>query len=262
MLRLKMAAGLAGTIVFGALLAGEAWCATPVSPAALPHGPGSLAGIWAVDGYKSTVKFGSRELIQRTESGELPPLKPWAADLLEQRISDADAGHPYATTKSQCLPAGVPQVMFGPGALPFQFIETPGQMTILIEEFGNFRIIRMNAKHQEDPDPSFMGDSIGHWEGDTLVVDTIGLTDRTTIDQVGMPHSDALHVVERFRRVSQDYIDLVVTIDDPKTFTRTWTAETAFKAVTQGRIEEDVCENNRNPVDANGRSTIQLQSSP
>jgi hypothetical protein len=224
---------------------------------AVPKGPGSVAGIWHPEGYLSSQYAGSSELVLRTPDGQLPPLQPWAAQLLEDRIKAADSGHPYATTKSQCLPAGVPQVMFGPG-LPIQILETRGQVSMLVEEFRNFRIIRMNAQHRQDPDPSYFGDSVGHWEGDTLVVDTIGLTDKTTLDQVGMPHSGELHVVERYRRTSRDRLELAVTIEDPKTFTRPWTAKTSFKWAPKELLVEEICDNNRNPPDAEGRSTIQM----
>jgi hypothetical protein len=147
---------------------------------------------------------------------------------------------------SKCLPAGVPQMMFGP-RLPLQILETPGQVTILVEPLTNFRIIYLNEPHSEDPDPSFMGESVGHWEGDTLVVDTIAQLDRTTLDPIGMPHSDALHVVEKFRRTGKDSLELVVTIDDPKTFTRPWTAATTFKSEPGLRVQQYFCENQRNP---------------
>lgn len=208
-------------------------------------GPGSLAGLWVNDGYRTSSRLNKlREGLIITAEGTAPPLQPWAAQLVEQRVASAEAGSPYSTTKSRCLPGGVPQVMFGP-KLPIQFLETPGQVTILIEEFNNFRIIRMNAQHKEDPDPGFMGDSVGRWEGDTLVIDTIGLSDETALDPVGTPHSDALHVIERIRRVDKDTLEVTVEFDDPKTFTRKWTARTAFKAVNDWQIQESFCENNR-----------------
>jgi hypothetical protein len=226
-----------------------------------PTGPGSLSGIWTNSDYKRADVFDVRSNVLRTADAKLPPLQPWAAKLLEERIKAGEAGHPFATTKSRCLPSGVPAMMFGP-ALPIQILETPGQVILLNEELAYFRIIRLNVKHVPDPDPSYMGDSVGHWEGGTLVVDTIGLTDRTTLDGIGMPHSDALHVVERFRRVAPALIEIRFTIDDPKTFTRAWTTTTHFKPTPPGRrIEEYICENNRNQPDASG-VTSGVQSSP
>ena len=216
------------------------------APAVIPAGPGSLAGIWSNSVYTHSSVYDPREAVLRTSDGEMPPLQQWATELLEKRIRASEAGHPYATTKSECMPSGVPQLMFGPRT-PMQFLETPGQLTILIEEFNIFRIIRINAEHEKDPDPGFMGDSVGHWEGDTLVVDTIGLTDRTTLDVAGTPHSEALHVVERLRRAARDRLEVTVTLDDPRTFTKPWTAKTAFRLWAGERITEYFCENQRNP---------------
>jgi len=209
------------------------------------HGPGSLAGVWANSDYDRGRVYDPRRQVLKTADGKMPPLQPWAAALLEKRIEDAESGQIFATTLSQCLPSGVPAMMFYPG-LPIQILETEGQVTMLNEQFTNWRIVRLNSKHDEDPDPGFFGDSVGHWEGDTLVVDTIGLTTRTALDQPGMPHSDALHVVERYRRTGENTLELKVTIDDPKVFTSTWTAVTHFElAPADRRIEEYICENNR-----------------
>jgi hypothetical protein len=228
------------------------WALAPGSApaAAVPTGPGSLSGIWFNNEFKSSAQFATINQVQMAADGRLPPLQPWAAALLDKRIKDSDAGRPFATTLSNCLPSGIPQMMFGPKLLPIQILETPGQITILFENMTTFRIIRLNQPHPMDPDPSFMGDSVGHWEGDTLVVDTIALTEKSTIDTVGMPHSDALHLVERFHRTAQDRLELEVAFEDPKTFTRPWTAKTSFGAAPDARIEEYVCENNRNGSDS------------
>jgi hypothetical protein len=129
---------------------------------------------------------------------------------------------------------------------------------MLFEEQNHFRTIRMNGKHAEDPDPTYMGDSIGHWEGDALIVDTIGLTDRTTIDQVGMPHSEELHLVERYRRLDRDTLEVLVTITDPKTFSSPWQTRALYKhAPPDSGVSEYICENNRNTPDAQGRMGFQ-----
>jgi hypothetical protein len=245
-----------------AALAALAGAAAPAAeskaPAArvVPSGPGSISGIWTNIVYKHESVYEPRLGVLRTVDGRLPPLRPWAAELLEKRIRDSEAGLAFATTKSECLPSGVPQLMFGPRT-PLQILETPRQVTMLIEEFNDFRIILLDAKHQEDPDPTFMGDSVGHWEGDTLVVDTIGLIDRTTLDVPGMPHSDALHIVERIRRADKDTLEVLVTIDDPKTFTHPWSAKTAFRLMPVAKITEYLCENQRNAA-KDGISTMDM----
>jgi hypothetical protein len=239
---------LGGALVF-------ALAAHAQSRQGVPKGPGSLAGLWSNAEFNNSGTYVPRNGVIRTTTGELPPLQPWAAELLEKRIKEGEAGRPFATTKSMCLPAGIPQMMFGP-RLPVQILETPGQVSILFEDFMNFRIIRLDTAHKEDPDPSFMGDSVGHWEGDTLVVDTIGLSERTTLDPIGMPHSDQLHVVERIRRVDENSIEVVVTFEDPETFRRPWTSRTSFQARQEVRIEEFLCENQRNES-RDGVTTLQ-----
>jgi hypothetical protein len=146
----------------------------------------------------------------------------------------------------------MPEMMLG-APYPIQFIETPGQVTLLFEEQNHFRIIHMGGIHPSDPDPSWMGHSIGHWEGTTLVVDTVGLLDRATMDMVGTPQSDKLHLVERYRRVSADRIELNITVDDPGTFSRPWQIASALRrGAPETQINEYICENNRNDVDGNG----------
>ena len=226
-------------------LCGGAALASPDSVATL-SGPGSLAGVWANSDYDRGRVFDPARQVQKTIDGKMPPLRPEAAALLQKRIDDARKGDVFVTPLSQCLPSGVPAMMFYP-ALPIQILETPGKIYMLNEELTNFRVIYMNAKHEKDPDPSYFGDSVGHWEGGDLVVDTIGLTAKTPLDQPGMPHSDALHVVERYRRTDKDTIELRVTFDDPKTFTAPWTAITHFQGTPKDRrIEEYYCENQRN----------------
>lgn len=230
--------------------------ASASAPAGASADPGRISGIWLNADYKTSARFDIREGLIRTADGQLPPMQPWAAALVEKRIRDAEAGAPFATTKSVCLPGGVPQVMFGP-RLPIEIMATPGKVTMLIEEFTNFRQVFMGEQHpaSDEIDPSYMGHSVGRWEGDTLVVDTVGLTERTALDPVGTPHSDQLHIVERFRRIAEDKLELVVLVEDPKTFTRPWTARTTFQAVPQMRLRENICENNRNVADAEGVQT-------
>ena len=241
------------------LLAALTCLGAPAHAADLPKGPGSLSGIWTNVAYNPDSVYDPRLGVLRTAEGKMPPLQPWAAALLETRIKAAEAGHPFANTKSMCMTSGVPQLMFGPRT-PMQILETPGQVTILIEEFNNFRIILLDAKHQQDPDPTLMGDSVGHWEGDTLVVDTIGLSERSVLDVPGMPHSDDLHVIERFHRAAGNRLEVSITLDDPKTFTAPWTANTAFAPAPVKKITEYYCENQRNaPVD--GKTTTGLPAS-
>ncbi len=107
------------------------------------------------------------------------------------------------------------------------------------------RIYTDGRQHPKDLDATFMGHSTGKYEGDTLVVDTIGFNEKTWLDHVGLPHSDALHVVERIRRVDHNTLQDDFTIDDPKTFTKTWTAQQLYDLKPDWEIGEFVCDNNK-----------------
>jgi hypothetical protein len=163
---------------------------------------------------------------------------------MEQRRLEARAGRPYAGLQSKCLPSGMPQMMFGSG-LPKQTLEVPGQVTMLSSELSFFRIIRLDAAHDPDARPTLMGDSVGHWDNGELVVDTVAISDRTLLPD-GIPHTARLHIIERYRRTSQDRIELLMTFDDPAAFTRPWTTVTHLKLETDRRIDEYYCDNNRN----------------
>jgi hypothetical protein len=213
-------------------------------------GPGSLNGMWTTVGYKGSQRNSPLERVVKTVDGKLPPMQPWAAKLLDERIKmTTEKGVPFTNTLMECLPGGVPEMVFG-SPYPAQIVESPGQVTMLYEMYNHYRVIYMNEQHPDDPEPSFMGHSTGHWEGDTLVVDTVGLTDRTTIDEIGIPHSENLHVIERYRRVNKDTLEIMVTIDDPKTFTRPWDTKVTYRAGTPGmKFIEFICENNRSARD-------------
>ena len=228
----------------------------PAATASFPTGPGSLAGVWMNAEYKGTAKHPPRELTLRTSTGENPPLLPAAAAVLEKRLAEADKGDVFASSSTQCLPGGIPAMIFGAN-YPIQILETPGQVSFLFEEQNHFRLIRLGGTHPKDVDPSYMGDSIGHWEGDTLVVDTVAFNNKTTLDQVGMPHSEALHVIERYRRVAANKLEIRLTIDDPGVFSKPWEAKGSYKPAEPGvYVQEYICENNRNAPDANGHTAF------
>ena len=198
----------------------------------------------------------ARERVAKTIEGEIPPLKPWAKELLEKRIREADEGKIFANTAAYCLPQGVPYMLFGAVSGPIQIFETPGQVTIISEEFNEVWMMYLNRKFRGPDDQdglTFHGESIGRWVGDTLVVDTINLNTRTTLDQVGMPHSEEMKVQTRAKRVDANTLEFLVTIDDPKTFERPWTRRVLYKkAGPDERVEDYACDNVRNAVTADG----------
>ena len=167
------------------------------------------------------------------------PIRPEAAKIFENHMKTAGTANPT----TQCLLAGVP---FG-GLLPFpnKFIQTPGVIVILQEGDGSLRqIFTDGRKHTADPQPSWMGYSVGRWEGDSLIVDTVGFNDRGWLDGSGHPHSEALKIEERYRRRNFGHMDVQVTMDDPKMYTRPFSIKYTLDLVPDSDIGEYVCAEN------------------
>ena len=140
-----------------------------------------------------------------------------------------------------CVPPGVPAATFQP--YPLQIIQKPGLVVILYEAYGIFRVIPTDGRpHPDDLDPTYMGNSVGHWEGDTLVVDVTGFNDKTEIGDYH--HTTAYHVVERYHRVSFEELDYEATIDDPNVFASPWKQSAKMKLHPEWQIQEYVCEQN------------------
>lgn len=142
-----------------------------------------------------------------------------------------------------CLPQGLTRSMNSP--FPTRFVQTNDIFTILYEAWNVFEIIHIDGRqHPASPDPSWFGDHVGKWDGATLVVDTIAFNDRTNLDTVGHPHSDALHTVERFTRTDATHISYEITLEDPKAFTKPWTNKRIFTLKPDWEIMEYSCEEN------------------
>jgi hypothetical protein len=126
-----------------------------------------------------------------------------------------------------------------------KFIPNPGVIVILYEAFNLYRQVFTDGRPlPKDPNPSWLGYSIGKWDGDTLVVESNGYNDLTWLDQQGHPHSDALHVTERFHRVDIGHMELQVTIDDPKMYTKPWTVKEELRLIPDSEILEFICNEN------------------
>src|SRR6266478_7802270 len=172
-----------------------------------------------------------------------PNLKQWAKDVMKKDNDEIDAGKIQFTANSSCLPSGVPVFMLLPG--PFYLLQTPTKVVILEEQNHQMRHIYLNVPHSADVKPSWYGESVGRYEGDTLVVDTIGLNTKTVADSFRTPHTEKMHVVERWRLVEGGtMMESVFTVDDPGTFYRPWTAMRRYRRVTQEPIEQICAENN------------------
>jgi hypothetical protein len=214
----------------------KAAAATPDRPVPrLPDGKIDLGGVWT-DG-------GSAPIGRLLKPGELDSLlKPEAKKIMESRKEPDD---PYF----YCMPGGPLRITGGFAWRFVQFPTTSSTHIFMLQE-GNahtYRQIFMNAKHPEDPSPTWYGHSIGRWEGDTLVIDTIGLNTRFWLDSDGTPHSEQLHMIERWTRPTYNTLRRDVTFEDPATFTRPFTVTWTAKLAEPGsEILEYICiENNQ-----------------
>lgn len=174
---------------------------------------------------------------------EEPQLLPWAAAVVKQRAEGLGKDAPH----NHCLP-GPPPV---PGAsVPFiaKFVQTPSLLVILFEDTPGFRQVFLDGRsHPTNGDPTWMGHSLGKWDGDVLVVDSIGFNDRSWIGGIGtgnLPHTEKLHLTERYRRVDFGHMEAAVTFDDPATFLTPFKMNAKFDLVPQEELLEYVCENN------------------
>src|SRR3954463_14963099 len=158
---------------------------------------------------------------------------------------------------ANCLPPGMPGIMGQP--YPMEFLLTPGKVTIVIEAYTQVRHIYTDGRAlPDDPDPKFFGTSIGHWEGDTLVAETVGFSDHVQHAR-GVPHGDKMKIVERFRLTDPDTMSIETTISDPDVLAMPYTTTASLRRHRNWTISEYICEeNNRNSVDPNGKAGIDV----
>jgi hypothetical protein len=169
-------------------------------------------------------------------------MKPIAPVTLKPGAEKYRVGADYGFSQTEhCLPPGVPGITEWP--YPFQIVQKPGLVVILYEGDHFFRVIPTDGStHPDDLDPTWMGNSVGHWDGDTLVVDVIGFNDKGGLEEYR--HTTALHVVERYRRIAYDRISYQATIDDPNVFAAPWTIAGTLNLHPEWQIQEYVCEDN------------------
>ena len=167
-------------------------------------------------------------------------------------------GEHQQTDTANCVPPGMPQIMTQP--YPVEFLFTPGKVTVAVEAYSQMRRIYVDGRpHMEDPDPTYQGDSIGHWEGDTLVVDSIAFIPNSYIAP-GTNHSDQMRIEERIRRVGADDMEIRTTIYDPKALLEPWSVTRFYKRHTDWDLKEYICtQNNRDSADPEGRADINLK---
>jgi hypothetical protein len=210
----------------------------PIGPPAglKPSKPADLSGDWALDtrpgrgGIGQSMSAADPGGRMRGKEPDIP-YQAWALDYTMKQFppTGPDAAFekttdPYIHT---CEPLGLGRVYMFPGKT--RFIQTPEAVYILHENGPNYRVVWMNAKHPEDPDPQYWGHSVGWYENDdTLVVDTVGVNDRSWLDQLGHPRTERLHFIERYRRASPTELELSMTIDDPGAYTAPWPGKRNF----------------------------------
>lgn len=166
------------------------------------------------------------------------PFQPWAAALYKERNDRARIDNPHI----RCLPTGVPRL--AAYVLPYKIVQTPDLIVILYESWTTFRQIFMDGRtHPVDPQPTWMGYSVGRWEGNDLVVDTRGFNDQSWLDGAGHPHSTEMRVIERFTRRTVGHMDVSVVIDDPGAYTRPITYTQRVRLRPDTELIEHVCEN-------------------
>jgi hypothetical protein len=176
-------------------------------------------------------------------------LKPWVVERMKKDNAEVLAGKIAFTPHSACWPAGVPGYHLY-GFQPLYFVQTPKEVVMIYSNDQQVRHVYLDAPHSANPKPSWYGESVGHYEGDTLVVDTIGLNDKTFVDNFRTPHSEKLHVIERFKLVDGGKVMQVdITFDDPDAFNAPWSVIQRYDRVARPMDEEICAENNQHLFD-------------
>ncbi len=204
----------------------------------------NISGVWSPQGY------GRR--IQPLDGSETP-WQEWSKRVFDERAAAEEAGTPLFDPTAACLPSGNPRLIASP--YPIEIIQTPDVIYLLHETHHMIRIIHMNKPMPpvESLTPTYMGYSVAHWEGDTLVVETAGLIRHTQVDEAGTPKSPQMRITERYRKTSPTEMEAIFTLDDPGAFTAPWTAVRRWNQRPDIRLAEYTCEeNNRNAPDETG----------
>jgi hypothetical protein len=192
----------------------------------LPDGKPDLNGVWDIP-YTPDMSRG-------VEGGL--PFTPRGADDFKKYDPSA-----FDYT-AHCLPAGLTRLVNTP--MPMEIVQTPKKVALMFEGFSSFIVVPTDGrKHTKDPDPNWYGESIGWYEGDTFVMDSVGFNEKTRLDTVGHGHSDQMHVVQKFTRTSPTTIAFEITVEDPKMYTKPFTNKRTFK-LAKGELMEYSCEEN------------------
>jgi len=195
----------------------------------MPDGRPDLSGHWMMNGLGYVFNILGDAKVE---------MQPWAREVYAKR----SIGFAKDSPDSNCLPPGPNAGLFG--MEPVKFVQTKNLLLLLYEGAPTRQVFLDGRPLPKDPSPTWMGYSVGHFEGDTLVIDTIGYNDRTWLDITGHPHTEALHVVERFTRLNTGAMKLEMTFDDPKTYSRPWTINVDIGLAPDTELLEFVCNEN------------------
>jgi hypothetical protein len=237
---------LAVVVICSTALFGQTARSQP--PQSQTNSPTDLTGVWRRSRTPpdKARKYTLNELVGTLGNG-IAPMTPWGQaqfnaakpNIGPRAVSLAETNDPV----TKCFPPGLPRLYTSRLGAPLEIMQVPGRIVMYFEYDHYVRQIFVDGrKHPDDLNPTWLGDSIGHWEGNTLVVDTVGFNDNTWLDSAGHPHSDALHVVERIRRTSHDAMTDDITIDDPKAYSKPWVSHMLFELKPGWNITEYVCE--------------------
>jgi hypothetical protein len=228
-----------------------AWVLTNGDYIAVPGGPGPTRND-PTHPYVTNNAFRSTGAQPTFRVADLanPNIKPWAKEIMKRENDKVlSGGMPYGA-RSSCMPAGVPAFMAFAVVEPIHFVQTPKSVTMIFSGDAQVRRVYLDVPHSSNVKPSWYGESIGHYEGDTLVVDTIGMNDRTYVDNFRTPHTEKLHVVERYKLIDDGKtLQVTFRVEDPDTFYEPWSAINNFKRVQMPMHEEACAENNEHLFD-------------
>jgi len=239
--------------------------------AALPTDAVNLTGVWARDAHNYPKPYLNRDG-SVIDGYDNEYVKPWVIELLERDELVTAAGRSVVTPHSACYPESIP---YAYGGAQIQILQTPDEIVMIFGDQGQYRTIHMNVPHSDSVEPSWWGESVGHFEGDTLVIDTIGIgafPHAGSMGRYGTPHSDNLHVVERWRYLREgetstappmrnDSVDasavaadakvmrLEFTVEDHLAYHKPFSVSIDYQSLNQGRVREYICEENTRSPD-------------
>jgi hypothetical protein len=205
----------------------------------LGDGTPDLSGIW----FQDTNKYVRN--IAADLGPDAVPYQPWAKALAEERATGA---HSREDPDANCLPQGVPKIAAAPA--PWKIVQQPDLIVVVHEAFSLWRQIFLDGRRlAADVQPTWMGYSTGHWDGDTLVVDSRGFNGKIWLDQLGKPTTEQLHVIERYRRLDYGHMEIESTIDDPGAYTKPWTVKSTYHLLPDTELLEFICNENNQDLE-------------